>query len=130
MDNRFTFQRRCAYLNSIYYRVWDAAEGANYEVEFRTRLSDYEAGIYNGGPEAYVRECGPRVGMITAARPLCAAMVTAFNAWTVAKHEEALAQLRASPEKYGPEADWRDTVGSALQADGARYYDGEWRVAA
>lgn len=121
----FEFRWQCSYLNSVYFRAF--ADGASFEIELRHCLSDYEESIYNGGRAAYLAECGPLVAMLRAPHPIGLELVQAFNAWRVAEYERGLAQLRAAPEKYGPESDWAADIRPPPLANGCAWYDGDGR---
>lgn len=120
----FRFARECFYLNTLDLEVIPP-QGPRLKVSFRTRLSDYEASIYNGGRDAYQRACAPLVEVLCrVGDPLPAGIVEAFNAWQVAAHASSLEFMRARPERYGPESDWADSISPPLQARAAGCYQG------
>ena len=128
MTRPYRFERRCSYLNSIFFRVTTPA-GESFEAELRLRLGDYEASIYNGGAAAYERACAPLVGMLQVCRPIPAHLLGAFNAWIQDEHDASLATLRAAPERYGPESDWAESVGSATLARGCYWLGADgWQL--
>ena len=124
MSNRFNW--KCSYLNSVFFDVLDGPDGC-YEIELRHRLSDYESSIYNGGADAYRRDCGHLVGMLRAGQPIDLETVEAFNAWRAMEHASQVQYMRERPQRYGPESDWADSVTPQLLARGAAFYDtGGW----
>lgn len=130
--NGYLFAWTCAYLNRSWFTVATPA-GERGTLELRTRLCEYEASIYNGGRDAYLREQEPLVGVLrfehSSDRPMPPALVEAFNAWRIADHEGSLAYMRARPERYGAEDEWNAEmyVPPPLARDGG-HYDGVTRT--
>jgi hypothetical protein len=125
--NGFRFAWTCSAFNCTYYE-FTAPDGSRGKLALRHQLGDYEAGIYNGGAEAYARECGPLVGVLRfemcVDQPVAPELLDAFNAWHAAKHAAFVAHLRAYPERYGD-----PTIDPPTVAHDAAYYtraDG-WR---
>lgn len=126
----YRFRWKCSYLRYTWYDV-TPPNGPAFEVEFRAGLMDYEASIYNGGAEAYRRECGPLVRVLRASCPsqeTPPALVEAFNAWRLACHNYSLGFMRADPDRYGAAETWAPEVldPPPLAVDGAHYRAGRW----
>jgi hypothetical protein len=121
----YSFAFKCSYLNSTYYTVTPEGQ-PSFEVEYRWRLSDYEASIYNGGPEKYRADCTPRImALLSVTAPVTLTLLAAFNMWVRREHEASLAQMRAMPERYGPESDWRDHISAPACALSGIWYDAD-----
>jgi hypothetical protein len=124
--NGYLFAWTCSYLNRSWWSVVTPA-GEKTTLELRSRLCDYEASIYNGGRDAYLREQGPLVGVLRfehpCDRPMPPEIAAAFNAWRTRDHEGALAFMRLYPDRYGAESTWTAEMYAPppLARDGGHY---------
>ena len=102
--SKYRFEWKCSYLNQVWFMVH--GDGESYEVRLRTRLCDYEASIYNGGPAKYRETNEPLVGLLMREHcyrrpPLSLDVVRAFNDWRRAENATTNAHFAANPHRYG-----------------------------
>lgn len=105
------FRWQSSYMGTVDYMVTDAT--GTYRAALRHTLGDYERSILNYDAAGIAKHVESAIGLLT--RCVCdnageipAATIEAFNAWRMAEHEKLESHLRANPERYGDESNWRD----------------------
>lgn len=106
----------------MWFDVW-GAEGAG-TLEFRAVLHDEDRHGLNYTPSDLERDVVEALCVLHwehGAKPVTQAMLEAFNAWRMEKHEAAIATMDAQPERYGLAADDPVRDPPALAWAGGRY---------